>query len=63
MSKFTSISGVGIGGDAPLLIIAGPCVLENQEQAILTQVVQLHLAMLSSVQGRDLREISKVFLL
>ena len=35
MSKFTSISGVGIGGDAPLLIIAGPCVLENQEQAIL----------------------------
>ena len=35
MSKLTSISGVGIGGDAPLLIIAGPCVLENQEQAIL----------------------------
>ena len=35
MSKITSISGVGIGGDAPLLIIAGPCVLENQEEAIL----------------------------
>ena len=34
MSKITSISGVGIGGDAPLLIIAGPCVLENQEEAI-----------------------------
>ena len=35
MSKITSITGVGIGGDAPLLIIAGPCVLENQEEAIL----------------------------
>lgn len=35
MSKILSISGVGIGGDAPLLIIAGPCVLENQEEAIL----------------------------
>ena len=35
MSKISSISGVGIGGDAPLLIIAGPCVLENQEESIL----------------------------
>ncbi|MBC8202413.1 MAG: 3-deoxy-8-phosphooctulonate synthase [Planctomycetes bacterium] len=34
MSKFTSINGVGIGSDAPLLIIAGPCVLESKEQAM-----------------------------
>ena len=33
MSKFTTINGVGVGGDAPLLIIAGPCVLESKEQA------------------------------
>jgi 2-dehydro-3-deoxyphosphooctonate aldolase (KDO 8-P synthase) len=35
MSKFTSINGVGVGSDAPLLIIAGPCVLESKEQAML----------------------------
>ncbi len=35
MSKLTSIKGVGVGNDAPLLIIAGPCVLESKEQALL----------------------------
>ena len=35
MSKFTKISGVGVGDNAPLLIIAGPCVLENNDEALL----------------------------
>ena len=35
MSKFTKISGVGVGDSAPLLIIAGPCVLENNDEALL----------------------------
>ena len=34
MSKFTSINGVGVGDDAPLLIIAGPCLLESKEVAL-----------------------------
>jgi len=34
MSKLTSIHGVGVGEDAPLLIISGPCVLESEEQAL-----------------------------
>jgi 2-dehydro-3-deoxyphosphooctonate aldolase (KDO 8-P synthase) len=35
MPKFTKISGVGVGDNAPLLIIAGPCVLENNDEALL----------------------------
>ncbi len=34
MKRHLNINGIPVGTNAPLLIIAGPCVLENEKQAI-----------------------------
>ncbi len=34
MSEQRTIAGLAVGGDAPLLLIAGPCVIESREQCV-----------------------------
>jgi len=34
MKRYTDINGTAIGTDSPLMLIAGPCVLENEGEAI-----------------------------
>jgi 2-dehydro-3-deoxyphosphooctonate aldolase (KDO 8-P synthase) len=34
MSKVLSVGSIGIGGDNPLVLLAGPCVIENKEHTL-----------------------------
>lgn len=43
MNRFIDINGVQVGQNAPLLLIAGPCVLETEQEALLiAETLQSH---------------------